>query len=123
MQIVQDFRVFLYNDGMSRLIKTASELFGLIRSSPKVMILFYADWCPFSREFLPCFEKADADGGRGFLRVLVDDVAEAANAFRVGVYPTILFFEDGALVKRLDGRAGVGLNERQLEDFISACGL
>jgi thioredoxin-like negative regulator of GroEL len=104
---------------MSRLIPTSQELFALIRSKPRVMILFYAAWCPFSRAFLPCFEESASD--RDMARVLVDDVKEAADAFRVEVYPTILYFENGSLAKRLDGRAGVGLSESQLQDFISVC--
>jgi thioredoxin-like negative regulator of GroEL len=103
------------------LIPSSQELYAVVRSKPKVMILFYAAWCPFSREFLPCFERAAGDGDQGFLRVLVDDAEEAADAFGVRVYPTILFFENGTLVKRLDGRAGVGLSEGQLRDFIAAC--
>ena len=85
------------------------------------MILFYASWCPFSRGFLPCFEKVAADGDRDTLMVLVDDVEDAADAFGVRVYPTVLFFENGTLSRRLDGRAGIGLNERQLQDFIAVC--
>lgn len=113
----------MYTKPMSRLIASSRELSDLVRSKPKVMVLFYADWCAFSRAFLPCFEAAAADRDPDMVRVLVDDAREAAEAFGVEVYPTVLFFEGGRLVKRLDGRSGLGLDERQLRDFVAACGI
>jgi hypothetical protein len=37
------------------------------------------------------------------------------------VVPTVLVFEKGKLVKRLDGLHGVGLSEKQLMDFVKTC--
>jgi hypothetical protein len=41
--------------------------------------------------------------------------------YEVEVFPTVLFFENGAVSKRLDGIPGVGLTEKHLVDFIAAC--
>jgi thioredoxin 1 len=108
---------------MSQLISSPRELKGVIRARPRAMVLFYASWCPFCREFLPHFERAAADRGPDMVRFLVDDAEEDVGAFRIDVYPTVLFFENGKLARRLDGEAGVGLSERQLRDFIAACQL
>ena len=40
-----------------------------------------------------------------------------ADKYSVEVIPTVLFFENGAVVKRLDGILGVGLSEKQLSEF------
>jgi hypothetical protein len=41
----------------------------------------------------------------------------------VKIYPTMLFFENGVVSKRLDGVLGIGLDEKQLVEFISSCPL
>lgn len=65
---------------MSRLIASSQELFAVVRSEPRVMVLVYADWCFFSRAFLSCFEKAASDRDSDMVRVLVDDARDAADA-------------------------------------------
>ncbi|HOX07529.1 MAG TPA: thioredoxin family protein [Planctomycetota bacterium] len=106
---------------MSRLITSPQELNQVVSSRPRAMVLFYASWCPFCQEFLPYFEKAAVGHGQDMLRFLVDDAEEAIGAFRIDIYPAVLFFESGALTKRLDGRAGIGLSERQLQAFVASC--
>ena len=52
-----------------------------------------------------------------------DDQETIAHQYSVEVYPTVLFFEDGVVSKRLDGVLGVGLDEKQLSEFINLCPL
>jgi hypothetical protein len=44
-----------------------------------------------------------------------------ADSYSIEVFPTVLFFEKGAVAKRLDGARGAGLNEKQLANFIASC--
>lgn len=85
------------------------------------MVLFYASWCPYSRMFLPVFEKAAESNEESYARILVDDHQDLANAYEVAVYPTVLFFENGKLSQRLDGTAGIGLKDGQLRTFAVLC--
>ena len=89
-----------------------------LRSKDRVFVLFYASWCPFSRRFLPIFEKFAQDKTRTCLSVMVDDEASLCEKYSVEIYPTVLVFERGKVVQRLDGVLGVGLSEEQLMHLV-----
>jgi thiol-disulfide isomerase/thioredoxin len=106
---------------MSKICQTSEELRNLLSSGRGVFVLFYADWCPFSRAFLPVYEKHAAGRDGEFLRIVLDGNAEIFEEHSVEVYPTVLYFEGGRLSKRLDGKHLVGLGEKQLSDLIASC--
>lgn len=83
--------------------------------------LFYSSYCPYCRVFLPAFEKHAAGKPGAFIKVCTDSLTELEDSFSVDVVPTVLFFWDGKLEKRLDGALGVGLTEAGLAGFIKAC--
>ncbi|MHB8909382.1 MAG: thioredoxin family protein [Syntrophales bacterium] len=91
-----------------------------LKAEERVIALFYASWCPFCRSFLPVFERHATGEGLRFLAVQ-DDQESLGDAYSVQIVPTALFFEKGKVSRRLDGVPGVGLNEKQLADFIQAC--
>jgi thiol-disulfide isomerase/thioredoxin len=95
------------------------DLENTLRSKDRVFVLFYASWCPFSRRFLPTFEKFAQDKTRNCLSVVVDDKASLCERHSVEVYPTVLVFDKGKVVRRLDGTLGVGLSEEQLMSLAS----
>ena len=103
-------------------IDNEKELQEVLRTKEKVIALFHASWCPFCVRFLPLFTKCAAQGGRHFVAVR-DDRDRLGQPYSVDVLPTVLFFENGAVAKRLDGIAGIGLSERQLDDFVQSCPL
>jgi len=43
-----------------------------------------------------------------------NDQEKIADQYSVKIYPTMLFFENGVVSKRLAGVLGVGLDEKQL---------
>lgn len=108
-----------HKDGIL-VVRSQSELNQAIREKERLMALIYASWCPYCIGFLPVFRKY-AQGREGFLLV-EDDRWEIADQYGVEVVPTALYFEEGKLVKRLDGALGVGLREQDLAEFIKACG-
>ncbi|MGE5605126.1 MAG: thioredoxin family protein [Bacteroidota bacterium] len=97
------------------------EMEAMLKSKERLLVLVFATWCPFCRRYLPVFEKY-ARGREDFLLVQ-DDQEIVADRYEIEVIPTLLYFEDGTLAKRLDGELGVGLSERQLTEFIKDCGL
>ena len=101
-------------------INTDKELQEILQTREKVIVLFYASWCPFCIRFLPLFRQCAERGGRHFVAVR-DDFDTLGNPYGVKILPTVIFFEKGAVSKRLDGTAGRGLSERQLDDFVNAC--
>ena len=107
---------------MSKLITDESGLAKVLKEKKSVFVLVYASWCPYSKRFLPIFEE-QAEGKKiNCARVMIDDLEKVVNKYNVNVFPTVLFFENGKVTKRLDGVPGTGLNEQKLKDFIRACG-
>jgi len=106
---------------MSKLC-TAMELQGITKSTDGVFVLFYADWCPFSQAFLPVYEKHAAGRDAEFVRILLGGNEGLFEEHGIDVYPTVLFFRDGRVSNRLDGKHFKGLKEKQLTDLIASCG-
>jgi thioredoxin 1 len=102
-------------------IKSEEELKKNLSHIEKAVVLFYASWCPFSQRFLPTYRKLEKEKGEKLLCVMVDNMEDTCAKYDIDVYPTVLFFEKGKVVRRLDGVAGQGLNEKDLTDFIGVC--
>jgi thiol-disulfide isomerase/thioredoxin len=97
------------------------EIREIVGTGGRVFVLFYASWCPFSMAFLPVYEK-HADGReKEFVRVVLDGNEALFDEHSVDVYPTVLFFQNGRVSRRLDGKHLAGLKEKQLTDLISSC--
>ena len=103
------------------LIPDGGELEEAIRTRDKLMVLFYASWCPFSQAFLGTFRKHAAAGDPCYARIVVDVGDAVAIKYAIDVFPTVLFFEKGKLVRRLDGTYHRGLSQGQLEEFARLC--
>lgn len=106
---------------MSKPLKDRRELDEHLRSAEDAFVLFYASWCPFSLGFLPVFEKHAAGRGDRFCRMTLDGNESLFDEFGVKVYPTVLYFKDGKIDKRLDGEHLAGLREEQLVDLVASC--
>jgi len=103
------------------LFGNAEELTAAIGSRDRLMVLFYASWCPFSQAFLRTYLAQASKGDPCYARIIVDDGDPLVDRYAISVFPTVLFFEKGALVRRLDGIYHRGLSAGQLEDFARRC--
>jgi thiol-disulfide isomerase/thioredoxin len=103
------------------LINSEKELEEILKTRNNIFILFYAQWCPFSQRFLPIFEKCNKDKKLRCYRMIIDENLRLCEKYSVEVFPTVIFFKEGKVSKRLDGIHGVGLNEQQLQDLIHVC--
>lgn len=103
------------------LLNSAEELDAAVQSREKLMVMFYASWCPFSQAFLKIYREHAAAGDPCYARIVVDDYDPLVHKYDIQVYPTVLFFEKGQLVNRLDGGYHRGLTQKQLEDFARRC--
>jgi thioredoxin 1 len=88
-----------------------------VKDRDKVIALVYASWCPFCRRFLPIFEEYAGKEEKHFL-LAQDDSEAICEKYGIEVVPTLLFFENGVLAKRLDGMPGAGLDEEKLVKFL-----
>lgn len=103
---------------MSVLIEDRAALARKIADSGEALALFYASWRPFSKAFLPFFEKHAR--GEGRCRVLADEAEGAEEACGIEIFPAVILFKKGKKYARLDGIPGKGLREDMLLDFIQS---
>ena len=104
------------------LVNSDHDLREMLRTKDHVIALFYASWCPFCVRFLPVFQK-NAEKRERYFVIVQDDQETIADQYSIKVYPTVLFFKNGIVSKRLDGVLGVGLDENQLAQFVHLCPL
>jgi thioredoxin 1 len=105
---------------MSKIIENESYLENILSECSSLLVLFYASWCPYSQRFLPTFEKHAENNEKNFCRVLTDEIKTCKENYSIAVVPTVIFFKNGKIAKRLDGIIGKGLNENQLVEMIDS---
>ncbi|MDR1034136.1 MAG: thioredoxin [Bifidobacteriaceae bacterium] len=84
----------------------------------KVVVDFYADWCPPCKMFAPIFEdvaESPAAGSVFFAKLNVDNSQETAMKYGVKSIPTIILFANGAVANSNVGT----LSKQELVQFIS----
>lgn len=103
-------------------VDNEADLVGVLKGRDRVLALFYASWCPFCRSFLPIFERHAGGKGVGeLLYVRVDDEENSlCDEYGVEAVPTVIYFVGGRVFRRLDGRRGMGLSEKQFEEFLES---
>jgi thioredoxin 1 len=91
-----------------------------LKKNKKVLVLFYASWCPYCLNFVPSFDRKTVGFGFGsVIHVLLDDYDNPLwDDYSIGAVPTVIFFEEGRVCRRLDGKFGVGLSEKQLKIWL-----
>jgi len=101
-------------------VDKGKELNVLLTKTEKLLVLFYASWCPYCINFVPLFDKKIVDFNVGtVLHVLLNDTNNPLwDDYDIEAVPTVIFFENGKVSKRLDGKSGLGLNERQLNVWL-----
>lgn len=84
-----------------------------------VLVLFYADWCPFCEAFLPKFRNArnglPVDAAAANLSHPEDPRWEAHD---IETIPTLVLFKGGEERSRLEATSGEGLHKDDLEGFV-----
>ena len=101
-------------------VYTKRDLDAELKKSKKVLALFYATWCSYCMGFVPTFnKKVSTMRFENVVHVLLDDYDNPLwDEYDVPAVPTIIFFEDGKVSKRLDGKLGMGLSEREFRVWI-----
>ncbi len=89
-----------------------------IRRERPVLVLFYADWCGFCAAFVPTFAGIAPD-------LEIDTVAANIShpgdprwdEYAVEAVPTLVAFERGVEIARLDAKPGIGVRSRDFAEF------
>jgi thiol-disulfide isomerase/thioredoxin len=85
--------------------------------SKDALVLFYASWCGFSRRFLPHFEEYSKNCSKDCAKIDKVEYPQLCKEYSIEYYPTLIWFKDGKVYKRLDSKPGIGLNKEQLKEF------
>jgi thioredoxin 1 len=101
-------------------IDNAEELNAILGRNEEVLVLFYATWCPYCVNFVPMFDKKIVNSSVGnVIHVLLDDFDNPLwDDYDIEAVPTVIFFEKSKVSRRLDGRSGLGLSEKQLNVWL-----
>ena len=103
------------------LLESPQALEDALKKKDRLFVLFYAAWCPFSREFLAHYVSHAEQNEPCYVRILSNDEDAHVQKYGIEVYPTVLYFEKGKLVRRLDGKHLAGLSRKSLEKFAAEC--
>lgn len=104
------------------MINTETDLEKTLKTNASVFVLFYASWCPHSQRFLPIFEKYSGKVKYNCYRMALDDDEVICEKYSIDYFPTVIFFENGKLSKRLGVEPGGDLTEEQLTELLRNCG-
>lgn len=71
-------------------------------NSNKVLMLFYAEWCGYSRQFLPVWDEIVESSNIQTQKIDVDENSKLANQFKISTLPT-LYLVEGNIVTKYEG--------------------
>ena len=82
-------------------VNKEEDLNDILIAYEKLVVLFYASWCPFCTSFLPVFGKYSEKNSKiKFLHVKLDDLMNPLwEKYRIEVVPTVLFFKEKKFLK------------------------
>ncbi len=85
----------------------------------EAIVLFYADWCPFCRAFMPIFKSYEKSHGLVFLGADISDENDKFwDEYSIKVVPTLARIRRGKIIERRDAKPGIGLTEEDLSSFV-----
>ena len=102
-------------------VYTQEDLDVELKKHKAVLAVFYSSCCPYCLRFMPAFEKKVANMGfKSVIHVILDDYDDPMwDTYDIPAVPTIIFFENAKVSKRLDAQLGRGLSEGDFKTWIS----
>lgn len=86
-----------------KIIKSVEE-FNEITANGKVLVDFYATWCGPCRMLAPVLEELSEEiSDVQIIKVDVDELPELARRFGIMSIPTIFYFKEGEVAKKVVG--------------------
>ncbi len=77
--------------------------------------LYHATWCPFCRGFAPEFRRNLPEGEE----YLLDDMEDPLWVeLGIEVVPTVIGYDDGKEVRRIEAKPHIGIEPNEFKDWI-----
>jgi thioredoxin 1 len=101
-------------------INSKADLGAQLKENKTVLAVFYSTWCPYCVRFMPSFnDQIGKSKFENVVHVILDDDDNLLwDEYNIVAVPTIIYFEDGKVSNRLDGRLGLGLSGTQLQKWL-----
>ena len=85
-------------------VNSAAQFDQILRDNQNVIVDFYADWCGPCKRFAPTFSQLAGEYSNiMFVKVNIDHVSALKNRYGIRSIPTMLFFKNSSVVKRISG--------------------
>lgn len=92
----------------------------LIKSSPTVLVEFFASWCPHCQRMMPIVQQIRdlLDGKAGVYQFDIDEYKELAEQNRVESIPTFIVYKDGKEMWRQSGEMAADVLLAKVQQYL-----
>jgi thioredoxin 1 len=90
----------------------------ILKSDKKIVVLFYATWCPYCANFKPTFESAKIETSK-FGSIIDEDENPLWDRFDIKAVPTMIVFQDGKIISRKDAKKHIGLTKSDMDSLVT----
>jgi thioredoxin-like negative regulator of GroEL len=87
----------------------------ILNTEEKIVVLFYASWCPYCANFKPAFENSNLGKVRKIGALVDEDENPLWDRFNIQAVPTMIAFENGKIMTRKDAKKHLGLTKSDIE--------
>mgnify|MGYP006281132401 CR=1 FL=1 len=99
-------------------VLTDSNFEEVVKSNPKVLVDFWAEWCGPCRMLSPILEDIENETGLLVGKLNVDENPVKSKEYSVSSIPTMILFVDGVPVKTMIGAKPKHALMKDLEEWI-----
>jgi thiol-disulfide isomerase/thioredoxin len=93
---------------------------GKLLIDDKILVFFYAEWCPFCRKSFPLLKSLNESESKVFRVDLSNLDNPLWDSLNIKIVPTLIAFKNGTEYWRKDGISMIGLTKKDFEQAVTA---